>query len=245
MHAPRHPLAAPPAPHTYEGADLEAMVRADNYHAWIVSELAPYLGGDVAEVGAGSGNVSRHLLRAGVRHLSAVEPSREMYPRLVEALRGEPRATTHRALFEELVPRHRGAFDAVVYVNVLEHVEHDARELRLVHEALRPGGHVCIFVPALQWLYSAFDASVGHWRRYHRAPLRRLVEDAGFEVVRLRYFDAAGVLPWLVAFRWMGRSLNPRSVAAYDRWAVPVLRRLERVVTPPLGKNLLCVARRR
>lgn len=237
-------MSAEAAPLVYEGRDLEAMSFARNYHRWIVSEFRPYLGETVAEVGAGSGNVSEMLLAEPVRRLVAVEPSDQMYPLLARRLAAEPRARAEQAYFAALRDRYREAFDTVVYVNVLEHVPDDAGELRAAWDTLRPGGHLCVFVPALRWLYSDFDASIGHHRRYHRGPLRRLLRDSGFEVVRLRYFDSLGILPWLVVFRLMGRRLGGGDVAAYDRWAVPLLRAVETRVPVPLGKNLLAVARK-
>jgi SAM-dependent methyltransferase len=228
----------------YEGRDLEAMSFARNYHRWIVDEIAPYLGGTVAEVGAGSGNLSELLLGEKIERLVAVEPSAEMYPLLARRLEGEARAEAHRGVFADVAPRLEGALDSVVYVNVLEHVADDAGELALVRRALRPGGHVAVFVPALQWLYSDFDASIGHHRRYHRRPLRSLLESAGFRVARLHYFDAAGILPWLVFFRLLRRKLAAGDVGAYDRVAVPLVRAVETRLRPPLGKNLLAIGRK-
>lgn len=229
----------------YPGRDLEAMSFADRYHRWIRDEFRPYLGADVAEVGAGSGNFSRLLLETPIRRLLAVEPSDAMFTRLHCTLADDPRVEPRNGFFSAVVSDVEGALDTVVYVNVLEHVEHDREEVELMRRALRRGGHACIFVPALPWLYSRFDASIGHFRRYRKHGLEALLRDGGLEVVRSRYFDAAGVLPWLVLYRLMGRSLAAKEVAAYDRLVVPVMRRVERVVRPPVGKNLLVVARKR
>ena len=66
---------------------------------------------------------------------------------------------------------------------------------------------------------------------------------AGFDVSYLRYFDVLGVLPWLVAGRVARQSrFDARAAKLYDRVAVPVGARAERHFTPPLGKNLICVA---
>src|SRR5579883_3133773 len=46
----------------YPGRDLEAMSFARNYHDWVLAELAPWLKGRVAEIGAGAGNFSQLLL---------------------------------------------------------------------------------------------------------------------------------------------------------------------------------------
>jgi len=226
----------------YPGRELEAMSFAVNYHDWIVGELAPFLGRRVAEVGAGIGSVSSLLLRHPIEHLAAYEPSANMFPQLAARLAGEKRARAVNAFFGAEPPAE--PFDSVAYINVLEHIEDDGGELARAFAALRPGGHLLVFVPALAWLYSDFDRRIGHARRYSRAGLRGVARAAGFEVATDRYFDAAGVLPWLVNFVLLRRGLGSGGVALYDRLVVPPMRRIEGWIPPPIGKNLLLVARR-
>lgn len=218
------------------------MSSADNYRRWIVAGLAPYLGKRVAEVGAGIGSITRVILEQPVEHLVAFEPSSNMFPQLANAVRAEPRATAVHGLFG--AGQAGQGFDSVAYINVLEHVEREREELSAAHAALRPGGHLLVFVPALAWLFSSFDREVGHFRRYSRDALERVVTHAGFEVVESRYFDIAGVLPWYVHFTLLGRGMGRGSVSLYDRLVVPPMRLLEGAVRPPLGKNVLLVARR-
>lgn len=224
----------------YFGKDLEAMSFAQNYHRWIVSEFRPFLGRRVAEVGAGVGNVSSLLLQAGPESLTSYEPSANMFPMLQKALAVDPRACAVNDFFG----RGDGTFDSVVYINVLEHIEDDAAELAAAQRALAPGGCVLVFVPALPWLYSNLDRQVGHFRRYLRKDLATLVEASGFTIEKLRYFDMAGILPWYIHYVLLGNTIGPGSVSAYDRLVVPVMRVVERFVTPPIGKNLLLVARK-
>ena len=215
---------------------------ARNYHDWVLAELAPYLGRSVAEVGAGVGNFSALLLGQAIERLVAYEPSENMYPVLAHALAGEPRATAVNGFFG---PEAAGrGFDSVLYINVLEHIEDDAAELERARAALADSGHLLIFVPALPWLYSDLDRQVGHFRRYVKRQLLELVANAGFTIVRARYFDLAGVLPWYVNFVLLRNSIGGGSVSLYDRLVVPIMRRVEAVIPPPLGKNLLLVARR-
>ncbi|MCR4340392.1 MAG: hypothetical protein NUW01_10970 [Gemmatimonadaceae bacterium] len=101
-----------------------------------------------------------------------------------------------------------------------------------------------IFVPALSWLYSDFDRQIGHYRRYAKSGLCRLVEDAGFNLTKVRYFDVAGIIPWYVNFVLLRNSIGSRSVSLYDRLVVPVMRVAERLIPPPVGKNVLLVARK-
>ena len=111
--------------------------------------------------------------------------------------------------------------------------------------SLKPGGHVLILVPALRALYSDFDASIGHYRRYHKEDFRRLFDCAGLEPVSIRYMDLLGVIPWYVSMVLMKGRLNIGAVKLYDRVGVPVTRAIESIISPPLGKNILAIARRR
>jgi SAM-dependent methyltransferase len=230
-------------PDHYPGKELEAMSSAEHYRRWIVEGFAPYWGREVAEVGAGIGSITRILLERPVTRLVAFEPSSNMFPMLADAVKGEARASAVNGLFG--AEQAGQGFDSVAYINVLEHVEHEQAELAAAFAALKPGGHLLVFVPALAWLYSDFDREVGHFRRYTRPALERLVTDAGFEVAESRYFDIAGVLPWYLYFTLMGGSMRRGSVTLYDRLVVPPMRRIEALVKPPLGKNVLLAARRR
>jgi SAM-dependent methyltransferase len=164
-----------------------------------------------------------------------------MFPALSTALAGESRAHVVNDFFGtgEIAD-----LDAVVYVNVLEHVEYEHAELAGAFDRLRPGGHLLLFVPALSWLYSDLDRRLGHFRRYTRAGLNDLVSTSGFTVVKSRYFDLAGILPWYVNFVLLRNEMDARGVAVYDRAIVPIMRPLERLIRPPIGKNVLLVARK-
>ncbi|MEO8572924.1 MAG: class I SAM-dependent methyltransferase [Pyrinomonadaceae bacterium] len=230
---------------TYVGTDLEAMSFAENYHRWILSELRPYLGKSLVEVGAGTGSFSELLLECRPTSLILVEPS-EMVSKLRERISTVKTGATLRILdssFREVSDEIAGAKpDSVIYVNVLEHIEDDSAELAAVFDALAPGGRVFIFVPAHPWLYGAFDASVGHFRRYRRSELEQRTRAAGFEILVLKYFDFVGIAPWWVKYRLLrSAKLEPKAVELYDRWAVPVTRALESAFTPPTGKNLLMI----
>lgn len=229
---------------SYEGRDLEAMSFAQNYHAWIASVFRPYLGKRVAEVGAGRGNFSSLLLSGDIEELLCVEPSEEMYPLLVEHTANDAKVSCRQGFFGDVSKEYVDYFDSVVYVNVLEHVEHDDTELDVIAKSLKSGGHVCIFVPALPWLYSDLDASVGHYRRYYKKELEALVAQNGFTIVHSTYFDSVGIIPWFIFFKLFHKKLSVGNTSLYDRVVVPVVRIVESVIPVPIGKNVLLVARK-
>lgn len=227
----------------YPGKDLEAMLFARNYHKWIIDTLKPFLRGNIAEVGAGSGNFSKLLLEylPGIQLIS-FEPSLNMYRKLQTVLVKEPRLQAFNAFFGERVHEFEGAFDAVLYVNVLEHIQDHYEELQLVRSSLKPGGHLCIFVPALPFLYSELDASIGHFRRYTKHQLVKLVTSVGFRITHVRYMDIAGILPWYLVFVLMKRKISGGKVSLYDKLIIPPMRLIEKLLPIPIGKNLILVA---
>lgn len=231
----------------YVGKDLEAMSFAVNYHKWIVDEFRPFIGRKLVEVGAGTGSFSELLLGERPETLALVEPSGmfEYLERNIAQLETATRVAYHNAIFAEVAGRLDETPDTIIYVNVLEHIEDDAGELRRVYETLAPGGHCLIFVPALMALYGAFDKKVGHFRRYAKTELEEKGKSAGFAVAKSKYFDFVGIFPWYVKYRLLkSDSLESGAVTAYDRYAVPVTRRFERLLPFPAGKNILTVFRK-
>lgn len=237
---------------TYAGHDLGTLADIPNYQEWIVGSFRSRVSGQrVIEIGAGIGSMAR-LYAWLAREVVLLEPAGNLMERLRENLRPLPNAKFVNAILEDVAGKQvdgcdfsSESFDAAVMINVLEHIEDDGATLRTLRSLLRPGGWLIVFVPALSWLFGSLDEVHFHKRRYSARTLGRVARDAGFDVEILRYFDVLGVIPWFVAGRVMRqREFNGAATKLYDRVVVPLGARLERLVVPPLGKNLLCIARR-
>ena len=230
----------------YVGKDLEAMDFAVNYHRWILDLMKPFLGKHLVEVGAGTGAFSELLLETAPETLSLVEPS-AMFNNLQTNLAKHDSATKIRAfpnIFAEVATEieTEQAPDSIIYINVLEHIEDDQLELEIIHQTLREKGRVFVFVPALPLLFSEFDKQIGHFRRYRKKQLTEKFRAAGFRVLLSRYFDTAGIFPWLVKYRLLkSLTMESRAVHLYDKFIVPVVQPIESFLPPPIGKNLLFV----
>jgi SAM-dependent methyltransferase len=227
--------------------DLERLGTANRFFNWTLEEFDRYLHGIVLEVGAGLGTITRLLVESRPDlSVVALEPAGNLFGALASYAALNPRVAAHRQTVGEYLAEPREPFDAIVYLNVLEHIADDEAELRLAARALRPGGALLVFGPALSWLYSELDYKAGHYRRYGVRGLREMVTAAGFEVVSLRYFDVLGVLPYYVVYRLLRRpGISGSTMWGYDRLLVPASRLLQRALRkPPLGKNVILVARR-
>ncbi len=235
---------------SYEGKDLETMSGASNYYAWMLSYFAPYLGKNFVEIGAGSGTFSKVLAGLKPHSLTVLEPSPEMFPLLqktAQKIRTAKSVYAMNDFLSDAVSKiKKQKPDSVFYINVLEHVPDDNAELKIVADMLDSGGHVFIFVPAIGGLMSNFDRKIGHYRRYTKTELEQKLHKAGFEIITSRYMDMFGVLPWWLKYTMMGSTtMEPGLVSAYDRFFVPTIRLLEGALQPPIGKNVLVVARKK
>jgi SAM-dependent methyltransferase len=81
-----------------------------------------------------------------------------------------------------------GRYDAVLLLDVIEHIDDDTAFLRAALRHLRPGGIVAVNVPAITMLFSDYDRAAGHIRRYTRHGLKDLLERCGVEI--------QGIQPW-------------------------------------------------
>jgi SAM-dependent methyltransferase len=225
--------------------DLECLAASKHFFDWVLTDFGPYLHGSVLEVGAGAGTITRKLEKhPGVTSVVSLEPAANMFGSLDAYAALTPRVSAHRATLTEYLRTAPETFDAVLYVNVLEHIADDAAEVRLAASALRPGGALLVFGPAMEALYSELDHKAGHYRRYSTLALREIAEAAGLRVHLLGYFDVLGVLPYLVVYRWLRRpAISGSTVWGYDRLIVPASRLIQRMIgRPPIGKNVLLVA---
>jgi cyclopropane fatty-acyl-phospholipid synthase-like methyltransferase len=76
-------------------------------------------------------------------------------------------------------------FDCVVACEVLEHIEDDMQFLRRTNDLLAKGGQLILSVPARQKYWSVDDVIVGHFRRYERHDLQKILREAGYSQIKI------------------------------------------------------------
>lgn len=121
-------------------------------------------------------------------------------------------------------------FDLILMMDVLEHIEDDTSILNEAARHLTPKGHIFITVPAFQWMFSAHDRFLGHYRRYTEHSLRTLIGRCGeLEIVKVHYYYAS-IFPLAMPLRLIRR--NKTMTSASDLKFLPeFVNWLFRVVT--------------
>jgi SAM-dependent methyltransferase len=208
---------------------------------WITDLASPYLEGPILELGAGHGTFTPALATFG--SVVAVEPDGVASQILASRFANDPNVTVCPGVVEDLAAD--ANFGSAVMINVLEHIPGEASALDSLHRQLRPGGHLIIWVPAFELLFSNFDKKLGHQRRYTRAGLEKVVAEAGFTIVEAKYVNCLGFFTWLILVRFLKTEpTKPVMISIFDRLLVPVLRRIERWIEPPFGQSVFLVARK-
>jgi SAM-dependent methyltransferase len=222
---------------------LDAMAGADRFNRWLFERIRDELGDRVLEIGSGVGNLTRHLLSKKLVVATDVDPRHldRLRSRFVEGERFRIAQLDAGAIDTEALRSFN--VDTVIALNVLEHVEEDERALSRVHDLLPPGGRMVLVVPAFPSLYSSLDRALEHHRRYRSDELRRKLERAGFHEVRLRYFNAPGLLGWWLNGVVLRRRMLPSSQLRLFDLLVPIFR-LEERLRIPFGLSLIGVGRK-
>lgn len=106
--------------------------------------------------------------------------------------------------------------DAVVMLNVLEHIDRDADALREAWRILKPGGIAVIEVPAGPDLFDDYDRQLMHHRRYDMQTLAGRAREAGFEILRRSHLGFL-VYPAFWAVKKKNRRFGTRTAEAGQR----------------------------
>jgi 2-polyprenyl-3-methyl-5-hydroxy-6-metoxy-1,4-benzoquinol methylase len=178
---------------------LDVLSATRRFNKWMADTLMPYVGEHVLELGAGIGNMTRHLAPKR-KSYTATDVESEHLARLRNRFQHRQNLKvcecdlTNAADFSEF----EGQIDTVVCLNVLEHVADDLLGLQNIHAALKQGGRAIILVPHGQEVYGTLDKVLGHQRRYSHEELQKKMEAVGFRIERMLDFNKISRPGWYV-----------------------------------------------
>jgi SAM-dependent methyltransferase len=219
---------------------LEVLEGAHRYNKWIFDLISKDLKDPMLEVGAGTGNISELLITKG--DLTATDNEKAF----VDGLQNKFGDRLNAKVFD-ITKKPNGEFtnkfNTAVAINVLEHIENDVEAMENIRSTLANNGKFIILVPAKKFAFTSLDKQVGHFRRYEKEELKRKLEDAGFKVSSIRFFNPVGLFSWIVR-EYISKDktqLSPIQVKLFDA-IVPALKGIEKVISMPVGISLIAVA---
>jgi 2-polyprenyl-3-methyl-5-hydroxy-6-metoxy-1,4-benzoquinol methylase len=148
------------------------------------------------DVGAGAGILGEFLKRhrpgATYRFIEPIESLRNHLEGRFGAEANAQRLSSYESM------------DVVTLLDVLEHQQADRAFVADLVERMRPGAILVLTVPALPSLWSAWDVGLGHYRRYTRSSLRRVLSASSGRVEEICY-----LFPELVPAAFLRRLRRP------------------------------------
>jgi protein-L-isoaspartate O-methyltransferase len=233
---------------SYRGTELELFSHAVHWKRYVAKCIKKYLRGSVLEVGAGIGSNTELLLSKEICSWLCIEPDAALHRSLVTKVANLKSRTPVQTLHGTIGSLTQSeSFDVIFYWDVLEHIEDDLAEITKAVCYLRTGGKLVVVAPAYQWLYSAFDSHIGHFRRYSKTHIIRLVADVpSLEIVQLKYLDSLGImLNGINRLFTKQHSPTRNQIRFWDHVIVPLSKTLDLLVGYRFGKSLLLIANKK
>jgi SAM-dependent methyltransferase len=162
-------------------------------------------GSKVLEIGCGVGGNVGLLSQSGQyrgidMHKPAIDYCSEKYPQF------EFQCTRVEDIPQEFSSN---KFDSIYLLDVLEHIDDQVAILKSTQNYLTQSGKILLTVPAFKFLWSPHDDFVHHVRRYTKAGLKKVLEDSGYKVERISYFNSI-LFPLALIQRLGMRMLNKK-----------------------------------
>ncbi len=240
---------AKPATDQVGFSTLNTIATADRFNRWMYKTIAPLCKGEILEIGAGIGNISRCFLKEG-KNLTITELHDEYCELLKSGLSGYSNLRNVMAMdiadpeFDVLFGSLSGCYDTVFALNVIEHIGDRDLALQNCRKLLKPGGTLVILVPAFPCLFNRFDEKLGHLVRFTRKTLGMLMEQNGFTVFSKRYFNTAGIAGWWFTGTLLGKEQIPEGQMGIYNRLVPLFRLADRLTSRFAGLSVIAAGRK-
>ena len=223
----------------YIGEELENFESAHLWRRYTISFVKKYLKNkDTVEIGSGLGSFSELLVKH-CRNLALVEPDKSFTNSLKKKFSNNHKI---KNIVNGTVDDLKGKkFEAIVHFQVLEHIKDDQEEINKNLKILNDQSKLIVCVPAFMSLYSKFDKSIGHFRRYEKKDFEKF-NLGNSKIVKMFYIDSIGYILYKIHSFFVD-STNPSqlSIMIWDKVFIPLSFVSDFLFNYKFGKNLIVI----
>ena len=219
----------------YDGWELKYFDKASNFRTYQFDLVKKFIKGKVAEVGPGNGTFLKYYLTLA-NSIDLFEPSENFLINLNKFK--DKKINIINNYFKE----NKNYYDTILYLDVLEHIQDDQKEIQIAYESLNEGGALVVNVAAFQHLYSKFDKDIDHFRRYSKNTLKSLITNINFRKTNFIYYDSIGYFLSIASKLITKNYLNnfDKKIKIWDS-LIPYSKLIDLLVLNKFGKSLIMI----
>ncbi len=224
----------------YPGKELEVFDKANFWRKYVHLLIQRYLKEVILEVGAGIGSFTYNY-KDNFKDITLTELDKKNNFELKKRFKN-----SKIKISKSFTSNIKKKFNTIMYMNVLEHIKNDKKEIKFALEKLNQDGHLIILVPAHNKLFTKFDKEVGHHRRYDISFFKNL-SLGKCELKELYYLDCMGYFLYYLNKIFFKNETYPSEfkVFIWDKVFTPFTLILDKLLNYKFGKNILCIIKKR
>jgi len=235
--------------------DVESKV--ESFHWWfgvrrkllksILSSIHVPLNYLALDIGCGAGSNLKVLLSAGIH---AIGIDRSIY--ILSLLSKKLESPLVNGDLNKL-PVRTNSVGLIIAMDILEHLDDDAKGISEFYRALNKGGVLIVTVPAFKFLWGIQDIVTGHKRRYSRKEITNKLRGVGFDILKSSYFNFFLFIPILIARRMihlLGLKIESENEVNFPmiNFFLKVIFSIEipilKYCSFPFGVSIFCIAKK-
>ena len=226
------------------------------YSQWMFNLFAPYVGKRVIDIGVGVGNMMQFYIEKAELAIGTdifdtqLDMVEQRFKHIVSRGGGQLVTQTLDIEQDSIDDLKKYSLDTVICINVLEHIADDLKALSNMKNMIVSGGKIILLVPAHSRLYNYMDKNAGHHRRYDRGQLVSLAKKLDLEILKSRYFNIFGIIPYVLKGKFgkkesgtFSSTLGETDFRLYNIASV-ILEPFEKVIKVPFGLSELIVLKK-
>ena len=224
----------------YNGWELKFFDKSKNFRNYQMSLIKKYLGDHIAEIGPGNGtNLSYYYDHP--KKIDLYEPTKKLYLNLKKKFKDSKKVN----FFNKKLSLKKQHYNSILYLDVLEHIKEDEKEIIKAYRSLKKNGSLIINVPAFSHLYSEFDKDVGHHKRYQKKDIKLICDKFKFKKIHTKYYDSIGyILSLLSKIVSSNYRKNFEKKLRFWNSLIPFSKILDFLVFNSFGKSLLIIIKK-
>tara|TARA_E500000178_G_C16871273_1_gene684534 strand:- start:190 stop:888 length:699 start_codon:yes stop_codon:yes gene_type:complete len=222
----------------YDGWELHSFDRATNFRTYQIEKIKKFIKNKkILDVGSGNGGLIKYYQRE-TQNISIFEPSKNLN------LIIKKKFNKNKIMIFDKKKQITQKYDVILYMDVIEHIKNYENEIHTILKKINKNGFIIINVPAFNFLYTDFDKSVGHFKRFSKKDFYCLSKKFELEIKKLEYYDSIGFFLIFLSkfiFRFYLKSKDINKNVRIWNYLIPLSKKIDRIIFNRVGKSLICI----